>query len=170
MHRLGVALLRAVMLRIGQKSSPALRRFIVVMSVLHLGVYRRTGGLLGRLGLKHGKIVIITTTGRRSGEPRTVPLLAVEDGEDLAVIASHGGLDQPPGWWLNLGENPFATVEIRGRTFHVRAEQADQRKRAELWLRFVKAFPGYEDYRQRTARELPIVILHPVPGPAVTAG
>jgi deazaflavin-dependent oxidoreductase (nitroreductase family) len=165
MHRLGVALLRAVMRRTGRKSSPALRKFIVVMSMLHLGVYRRTRGVLGRrLGLRYGKIVMITTTGRRSGQPRTVPLLAVEDGEDLAVIASHGGLDQPPGWWLNLTANPRAIVESAGRTFRVEAEQADRQKHAELWPQFVKAFPGYRDYRQRTHRELSIMILHPAPG------
>jgi F420H(2)-dependent quinone reductase len=162
MHTFGVVLLRAVMRRIGRESSSALRRFIVVMSVLHLKLYQWTRGRVGgRLGLKHGRIVMLTTTGRKTGRLRTVPLLAIDDGEDFVVIASHGGLDQPPGWWLNLRANPQALIEVSSRTFPVLAEQADHHKHAELWLRFVEAFPGYEDYRQRTTRQLSIMVLHP---------
>jgi F420H(2)-dependent quinone reductase len=162
LHRLGAAALRMIMRRIGAKSSPALRRFIVMMSSLHVWVYRRTHGRIGgRLGLADARMLLLTTTGRRTGAPRTVPLLAIGDGDDLVVVASHGGLDQPPGWWVNLDANPEAVVELGNRRFTVRAEQADQTRRAELWPRFVRAFPGYDDYRQRTTRELPIMILRP---------
>jgi len=133
------------------------------MSALHLHLYRRSGGRMGqRLGLKDGLILLLTTTGRRTGKARTIPLLAVKDGANFAVIASYGGLDQPPAWWLNLRANPRAVAEVAGRTVTVRAEQVDGDKRAELWLRFVQAFAGYEDYRRRTTRELPIMILHSV--------
>jgi deazaflavin-dependent oxidoreductase (nitroreductase family) len=150
------------MRRLGARSNPALSRFIVVMSSLHLWVYRRSRGRVGgRLGLVHARMVMLTTTGRRTRKHRTVPLLALEDGDDLVVIASHGGLDEPPGWWFNLREHPEAVVELDGRRLEIRAERAPDERRAELWSRFVRAFPGYEDYRRRTRRELPIVILHP---------
>ncbi len=161
MHKIGVVILRAVMRSIGRRSSPALRRFIVVMSLFHLWVYRRTCGLLGRrLGLRHGRILLLTTTGRRTGQPRTVPLLTVEDGDDLVVVASHGGLDEPPAWWLNLAAHPDAVVETAGRRFTVLAETVDDDRYAELWQRLVRAFPGYQDYRRRTDREMPIAVLH----------
>lgn len=162
MHAFGVALLRFVMRGIGRRSSPALRGFIVTMSALHLQMLRRSRGRFGgSLGLRYGVILMLTTTGRHSGQARTVPLLAVRDGMDFAVIASHGGLDQPPAWWWNLRADPSAVIEVGGRQFPVRAEQVAGERREQLWPRFVRAFPGYEDYRRRTSRELPILILHP---------
>jgi deazaflavin-dependent oxidoreductase (nitroreductase family) len=163
MHTLGVFILRRTMRRLGQRSDRALRRFIVSMSAAHLWIYRRSGGMFGgRLGLRRAEIVLLTTRGRRTGQPRTVPLLALRQGGDLVVIASYGGLGQPPEWWLNLSADAEAIVETRGLTVAVVAETCEPLKRDELWLRFVGAFGGYEDYRGRTTREFPIVVLHPM--------
>jgi deazaflavin-dependent oxidoreductase (nitroreductase family) len=163
MNRLGVAILRTVMRSIGRRSSPALRRFIVVMSQLHLLIYRASLGVLGRrLGLRRAQILVLTTIGRRTGKPRTVPLLTVDDGDGgLVIVASHGGLDEPPGWWLNLAAHPVAVVEAGGRRFTVSAERVGRDRYSVLWRRLVEAFPGYEDYRLRTPREMPIVVLRP---------
>ncbi len=159
---IGALLLRGVMRLLGA-SPKALREFIRLISALHMFVYRLTGGsVTGRLGLRNARMILLSTTGRKSGKERTIPLLSIKDAQDLVVIASHGGLDQPPAWWLNLMENPEARVHVGRRTIKVRAEQADPQRRSRLWPRFVRAFQGYEDYRRRTARELPIMILHPI--------
>lgn len=161
MYTVGVALLRAIMRRIG-RSATALRRFIQVMSVLHLLIYRATGGFLGgKVRLRTAQILLLTTRGRKTGKARTVPLLTFQDARDWIIIASHGGLDQPPAWWLNLQHDPQALVQIGRRKLRVWAEQADEANRERLWQRFVREFPGYEDYRRRTSRRIPIVILHP---------
>jgi deazaflavin-dependent oxidoreductase (nitroreductase family) len=145
------------------KSATALQRFIQIMSAFHLFVYKQTGGALGwQLGLYHSRMVLLTTIGCKTGKPRTVPLLSLQDGPDLVVIASYGGLDRPPAWWLNLKANPQAVVQIQGRTIQVQAEQVGPEKWSQLWPRFVEAFPGYEDYRRRTTRQIPIVLLHPL--------
>src|SRR5262245_60227260 len=163
MHTLGVVILRRTMSRLGGFSDRALRQFIVSMSVGHRWIYRISGGMLGgRLGLRRAEIILLTTRGRRTGRPRTVPLLALRQGEDIIVIASYGGLEQPPEWWLNLSAEPEALLQTGAVTKAVVAEPCDLLKRDELWLRFVEAYPGYEDYRDRTTREFPIVILHPV--------
>jgi deazaflavin-dependent nitroreductase family protein len=162
MHKFGVVLLRRLMHRIG-RSAQALRKFMQVCSRLHLFAYRWTKGMMGgTLGLRDAQILLLTTTGRKTGKPRTIPLLSIEDAGEPIVIASHGGLDQPPSWWLNLNTNPEALVQIQNQIFRVLAEQADAERAKYLWPRFVKAFPGYKDYRKRTNREFPIVLLHPI--------
>ncbi|MDQ5822875.1 MAG: nitroreductase family deazaflavin-dependent oxidoreductase [Chloroflexota bacterium] len=164
MSDIGALFLRGIMRLLGA-SPRALREFIRLISVLHMFVYRSTGGsLTGRLGLRNARMILLSTTGRKSGKERTIPLLSIKDGHDWVVIASHGGLDQPPAWWLNLMTNPEAVVHVGRRTMKVRAEQADPNRRSRLWPRFVRAFGGYEDYRRRTTRELPIMILHPIEG------
>ena len=104
------------------------------------------------------------TTGRKSGRERTVPLLYLKDGEDLVVVGSNGGTVTPPAWWLKLMEDSEATVEIGGRKVHVRAEEVGSEGKERLWPKLVKMYGGYEDYRRRTDREIPVVFLHPVSG------
>lgn len=128
---------------------------------LHTFVYRATGGKLG------GRIVgapmlLLTTTGRKSGKKRTSPLLYLEDGQDLVLVASNGGAPVHPAWWYNLRASPEATVEIGRRKLQVRAEKASLKEKERLWPRLVSMYPGYETYRHRTDREIPVVILRPV--------
>ncbi len=127
---------------------------------LHSFIYRTTGGRVG------GRIVgcpvlLLTTTGRNSGKERTVPLLYIEDGENLVVVASNGGTAKHPTWWLNLEANPEATVEIGSRKLRVRVEKASPEEKERLWPRLVAMYNGYESYRRRTAREIPVVLLSP---------
>lgn len=161
MHTLGVFILRHTMKLLG--SDRVSRRFIVVMSAAHLWMYRRSGGRFGgRLGLRGAEIVLLTTRGRKTGQLRTVPLLALRQGEDFVVIASYGGLGQVPAWWHNLSADAAAFVVSRRVTVPVIAKACEEpAKQEELWGRFVDAFAGYEDYRGRTSRDFPIVVLSP---------
>jgi deazaflavin-dependent oxidoreductase (nitroreductase family) len=138
-----------------------LRRFLIrAMSRAHGGVYRASGGrLLGRVaGMP---VLLLTTTGRESGKPRTAALTYVRDGADLVVIGSFGGSDLPPAWWLNLQRDPWASVLIGGTTSKVIARAATAKERDRLWPVVTTTHPGYARYQERTARLIPIVMLTP---------
>ena len=125
---------------------------------VHRTVYRATRGrLLSRVG--DARVILITTTGRRSGVPRTVPLLSIQDGEDWVIVASQAGHDTSPGWYLNLRANPVAAMQIGRRVIPVRAIEAGAEEADRLWPRLVAAYPAWEDYRGRTRRRFPVVIL-----------
>ncbi len=138
-----------------------LRRFLVrTASRAHGGVYRASRGRL--LGQVAGMpVLLLTTTGRRSGRARTATLTYFRDGLDLVVIGSFGGSDLPPAWWLNLQRNPRASVLMGGVSTRVTARAATDEEHDRLW-RFVTArHPGYAGYQRRTARPIPIVLLTP---------
>jgi len=128
----------------------------------HTFLYRRTGGRLGQTipGVS-GKMLLLDHVGAKSGKPRTSPLLYVEDGENLVVIASKGGFPSHPAWFHNLRANPDTTVQVGSerRPIHARVAGPDERER--LWALAVAAYPGYEDYRARTERQIPLVVLEP---------
>jgi len=121
-------------------------------------VYRVTNGKAGGR-LAGGPVLLLTTTGRKSGRERTVPLLYLPDGENLVIVGSNGGTATHPAWWLNLRSNPEATVEIGGWKMRVRAEEAGPAEKERLWPSLVEMYGGYEGYRRRTDREIPVVIL-----------
>jgi len=117
------------------------------------------GRLLGRVaGMP---VLLLTTTGRKSGKPRTTPLTFFRDGNDLVVIASNGGSDRPPGWWLNLQHNPRAVVGIGGEELNVTARAAPPEQRERLWVEITATYSGYAKYQQKTARQIPVVLLTP---------
>ena len=131
------------------------------VSRIHVAIYRASRGkLLGSIG-KGMPVLLLTTTGRKSGRRRTTPLLYLDDGARYVVVASVGGAPQHPAWYLNLRADPRATVEINGRTRAVRAETAGPEERARLWLAVTAMYSGYDTYQARTSREIPIVILTP---------
>jgi deazaflavin-dependent oxidoreductase (nitroreductase family) len=107
-------------------------------------------------------VLLLTTTGRKSGKEHTVPLLYLPDGEDFVVVGSNGGTATHPAWWLNLSTNPEAVVEIGDRKLRVRAEKASPEENERLWKELVAMYRSYEDYRRRTDREIPVVRLKPV--------
>jgi len=131
------------------------------LSRLHTLVYRATRGLIGRR-LVGNDMLLLTTSGRTSGRPHTVPLLYLADGETLVVIASWGGRDHDPDWYRNLVANPRAQVQVRGTRSHMRARTAEPDERTEWWPRVVEAYGGYQDYQGRTERVIPVVLLEPV--------
>lgn len=143
------------------------RRSMLLMTGAHRALVRLTGGLLGwRLGRL--PVIELGTTGRRSGERRTVmlttPVVETVDGvERLIIIASRGGDDAYPAWYLNLVEHPEVTVRRRrGDPEPYVASTAGPEERARLWPRAVRAYRGYAAYQRKTEREIPVVILRPV--------
>ena len=136
------------------------RRGIRAMGAAHRAVYRATGGRVGgRLwGLP---ILLLTTTGRRTGKARTTPLCFYADGESLVVVASNGGLEWLPSWWLNLLEHPQATVRVGRVTSAVVARPASADERARLWAEITTIAPGYLEYERRAPRPIPLAILQP---------
>jgi len=132
--------------------------FIRFFSVLNRGWYKLTGG---RIASKfHGApVVLLTTTGRKTGKERTWPLLTLKEGDAYLFAASFGGHDQHPGWYLNLVANPEVTVQDRGRTVRGRARVTTDPERAELYQRFVDVYSTYGDYAQATDREIPVVVV-----------
>jgi deazaflavin-dependent oxidoreductase (nitroreductase family) len=142
-----------------------MRTLLVRLAARYLGavhrlLYRASGGRIGARawGLP---IVLLTTTGRTSGKPRTVPLCALRDGERFVVIASYGGLDRPPAWWLNLQQEPRATVRL-GRVDHgVVAREAASDEHERMWAEVTARAPGYLEYDRRTSRHIPVVLLEP---------
>jgi len=132
----------------------AMRAFIGA----HKTLYSLTDGRVGgRMGAQ--RILLLTTTGRRSGAKRTVPLVFFEDGERLVLIASKGGAPDDPLWWENLKKNPEALVQIGGEKRRMRARIASGEERARLWPRVKRENPAYAEYEKKTTREIPVVLL-----------
>jgi deazaflavin-dependent oxidoreductase (nitroreductase family) len=137
----------------------AFRRAVIRgLSLTHLAAYRASGGrLLGRLaGMP---VLLLTTTGRRTGKPRTRPLTFFRDGDAIVLVASNGGADRAPGWLLNLEARPLASVRIGRERFAVEARVATEDERARLWPVITGTFTGYGGYQARTKRPIPLVLL-----------
>ena len=136
------------------------RRAIRALSKAHLAAYRVSRGRV--LGSVAGMpVLLLTTTGRRSGKARTTPLTFFRDGADLVVIASNGGADRPPDWSLNLQQTPRAVVEIGTDTLVVTARAASEQERERLWAVVTATYAGYARYQERTMRRIPVVLLTP---------
>jgi deazaflavin-dependent oxidoreductase (nitroreductase family) len=106
-------------------------------------------------------VLLLTTTGRRSGKARTTPLTFFRDGRDLVVIASNGGADRAPDWSLNLQQDPRAVVQIGTDELTVEARTASPEERERLWVGITATFPGYAAYQRKTTRRIPVLILRP---------
>jgi deazaflavin-dependent oxidoreductase (nitroreductase family) len=127
---------------------------------LHACVYRRSGGrVLGRMGGQ--PVLLLQTTGRRSGRTRTTPVqyLAVDDR--FVVVASHAGAARPPAWYLNLRANPHARIRVGARSFDVRAQETAGQERVALWRRLTAANRYLERAARKAGRDLPLMALVP---------
>lgn len=121
-------------------------------------LYRRSGGRIGGTMLG-APVLLLTTTGRRSGRPWTTPLIYQPDGDRFVIVASNGGADRNPGWWRNLRSQPDVTVQI-GREVHpVKATTVTGTERDRLWELMVQVFKQYDTYQSRTTRQIPVVLL-----------
>lgn len=125
---------------------------------IHSAVYRWSGGRLGAR-LAGIPMLLLTTVGRRSGLPRTLPLAYLADGDDFVVVASNGGQEVDPAWWRNLQQNPEAQVQVGQETFRARARLADATERARLWPLLTQANPAWGAYEKNTRRPIPVVVL-----------
>lgn len=129
-------------------------------TAVHTELYRRTGGRLGG-GIGKAPMLLLTTAGRRSGKRRTTPLVYLPDGDRRILVASFGGDDRMPQWYLNLKAHPEAEIQVGSQTHRVRATTATPEEKTELWPRVVELYAGYEGYQRRTKRDIPLVILTP---------
>lgn len=123
----------------------------------HVRVYRETGGERG-YRWRGTTILLLTTTGRRTGRPRTTPLIFRPDGERWVVVASKGGAPRHPGWYENLSANPEAMLQIRAEEVPVRASTAQGQGRERLWRLMGEVWPDYDRYQARTDRQIPVVV------------
>ena len=125
---------------------------------VHCALYRSTHGMLGG-NLMGIHMLLLTTIGRKTGTERTLPLAYVEDEGDYVVVASNGGSEKPPAWWLNLRERETAEVQIRDERFPVTWSLVPKPLRVDHWRKLQAAIPAHRRYRHSTAREIPIVRL-----------
>lgn len=121
-------------------------------------LYRRSGGRIG--GKMFGvPVLLLTTTGRKSGRSWTVPLMYQPEGDGWVLIASNGGSPRHPAWWLNLRSRPDSVVQIGRDTYPVTAAQASGADRDRLWRRMADMYKGYDAYERKTTRKIPVVVL-----------
>jgi len=127
---------------------------------LNVPLYRLSGG---RVGGKVGRapVLLLTTTGRKSGEPRTAPVVYLADGENAVVINTNAGNAKVPAWSLNLEANPEAEVERGRRRYPVRARVAEGEERARLWREHNEQYAGFDDYRVKLDRTPSVIVLEP---------
>jgi len=134
--------------------------FIKWMGRGNTWIYRRSNGKLGGK-FQNAPVALLTTTGRKTGEPRVSPVLYLREGDRVILGASRGGSDKHPLWYLNLKANPKVSVQIKGETLSLTARDANEAARKEYWPKLVAMYPNFEDYQSWTDRVIPIVICDP---------
>ena len=127
----------------------------------HVRSYRETDGELGH-DWRRTSVLLLTTTGRQSGEPRTTPLIYGRSGDDYLIVASHGGAPVAPGWYQNISKQPEVEVQVLADRFKARARTATAEEKPAMWQEMVGHWPDYDAYQRRTDREIPVVVLERV--------
>ena len=125
----------------------------------HVRRYRETGGEVGHVWRRGAKTLLLTTRGRKTGEPTTTPLIYEQAGDAYVVVASKGGAPQHPGWYRNLAKNPDVEVQVKDDVFKAHARTATGEERERLWRLAAQQWPDYDAYQTRTEREIPVVVL-----------
>jgi deazaflavin-dependent oxidoreductase (nitroreductase family) len=126
----------------------------------HVRVYRESDGEAGYFW-NGAPTLLLTTTGRKSGEPRTSPLIFARDGDDYLIVASVGGMPKHPAWYHNLRADPNASIQVKGDRFDVVAREASAEEKPRLWAIVNEVWPNYETYQSRTERVISVFILTP---------
>lgn len=124
----------------------------------HVDRYLATEGAEGH-DWNGSQVALLTTTGRKSGEKRTTPLIYGRSGDDVMMVASKGGADEPPAWYLNLEADPEVEVQIKGERFGAVARTATDEEKPQMWQTMVGHWPAYDDYQASTERQIPVVVL-----------
>jgi deazaflavin-dependent oxidoreductase (nitroreductase family) len=127
----------------------------------HVRVYRETDGEKGYLW-NGAPILLFTTKGRKSGQPRTIPIIFTPHGDSWVIIASKGGSPTHPVWYLNILDDPKVEVQVKGDRYEARARTAVSPEREEIWAEALKIWPSYDIYQSRTTRQIPVVVIEPV--------
>jgi deazaflavin-dependent oxidoreductase (nitroreductase family) len=125
----------------------------------HVRRYRETGGKVGHDWREGSTILLLTTTGRTTGEKRTTPLIYAQDGARYVIVASKGGAPDHPGWYKNLEKTPLVELQVKDELFPARARTAQGEERARLWRKANEVWPHYDEYATKTGREIPVVVL-----------
>lgn len=125
----------------------------------HVRRYRETGGAVGHIWRQGSTILLLTTTGRKTGQKRTIPLIYAKDGDRYVIIASKGGAPEHPGWYENLVQTPEVELQVKDEVFRARAHTAQGEERERLWRKANAVWPPYTEYAQKTTREIPVVVL-----------
>ena len=125
----------------------------------HVQRYRETGGEVGHIWKEGSTILLLTTTGRKSGEPRTTPLIYAQDGDRYVIVASKGGAPEHPGWYENLAKTPEVELQVLDEVFPARARTAEGEERDRLWRKANEVWSHYDEYAEKTDREIPVVVL-----------
>jgi proline iminopeptidase len=128
----------------------------------HVRRYRETDGDVGHDWMRGTKTLLLTTKGRKTGNPTTTPLIYAQVGDDYVIVASKGGAPAHPGWYRNLTKDPDVQVQVRGDVFDARARTATGEERERLWETMMEQWPDYNVYQARTDREIPVVVLQRV--------
>ena len=128
----------------------------------HVRRYQETDGEVGHVWKEGSTILVLTTTGRKTGEPRTVPLIYGLEGDNPVIVASKGGAPEHPGWYRNLVENPDVKVQVEDDVFPAHARTAEGAERERLWKKANKGWRHYDEYQTRTDRTIPVVVLERV--------
>jgi deazaflavin-dependent oxidoreductase (nitroreductase family) len=131
----------------------------------HVAKYLETGGAVGHEWQPGVFTLLLTTTGRRSGQPFTTPLIYRRDGDGFVVVASKGGADRHPDWYHNLMADPAVTIQVGAAVSAVTARTVTGAERARLWAKMTEVWPDYERYAERTDRDIPVVLLSPTGAP-----
>lgn len=141
-------------------NSPWVNFIIKWMAKGNASIYRRSNGKFGGTFQK-APVALLTTTGRKSGEPRVSPLLYLREEDRVILVASKGGSDKHPQWYLNLKANPKVSVQIKDEVLQLQARDATEAERAEYWPKLNAMYPAFDDYRSWTDRVIPVVICDP---------
>jgi deazaflavin-dependent oxidoreductase (nitroreductase family) len=150
---------------------PMVPKLLRLYSQAHVWVYQKTGGRLGnkwRIGAAFPRgvpVLLLTTIGRKSGLPKTTPLLFLADGDRVVIVGSQGGMPKHPQWYLNLTQNPEVEIQEGSRVRKMRARVANREEHAALWPRLVELYADFATYQAWTDRAIPVVILDPAGAP-----
>jgi proline iminopeptidase len=128
----------------------------------HVRRYRETGGKVGHIWREGSTVLLLTTTGRKTGERRTTPLIYAQDGARYVIVASKGGAPEHPGWYENLEKTPGVELQVEDEVFRARARTIHGEERERLWRKANEVWPHYDEYAKKTKREIPVVVLERV--------
>lgn len=142
-------------------NSPQTKHIIKWMSRANTFLYKKTNGRVGGKFLKGAPVALLTTTGRKTGEPRVSPLLYLREGNRVILVASQGGAATNPMWYLNLKANPTVTIQIKDEVLHLTARDATEQEKSEYWPKLVAMYSSFDDYQSWTDRIIPVVICDP---------
>ncbi len=131
-----------------------------IFSRVHITLYRWTGGIIGER-IFGNRMLLLTTTGRKMGQPRTTPVAYLTDGDALVIVAGAAGAAKHPDWWLNLESHPVAQVQVGRRKLLVSATRALPEEQQRLWARYPAQYALVDKMQKRVSREIPVVILRP---------